>query len=123
MILGIGVDLIEIDRVRTALRRTPSLLGRMFTGGEQRYCQGRIPSLAARFAAKEAVAKALGSGVRGFTLLDIEVIGDDLGRPSVRLHGRAADQAGKSGVTSVHLSLSTSDTMAAAYAVAEGQSR
>lgn len=120
MIVGIGIDLIEIQRVRTSLGRTPSLLNRMYTESEQSYCRGRIPSLAARFAAKEAVSKALGSGVRGFTLLDIEIIGDDLGRPSVRLHDRAADRAQLAGVMQVHLSLSTSDTVAAAYAVAEG---
>jgi holo-[acyl-carrier protein] synthase len=116
---GIGVDLIEIERVRAALSRTPSMYDRLFTAGEQQYCQGRIPSLAARFAAKEAVSKSLGSGIRGFAFLDIEIVSDGLGRPSVLLHRGAADLAGSVGIERVHLSLSTSDTMAVAYAVAE----
>lgn len=116
---GIGVDLIEIERVRVALSRTPSMYDRLFTEAEQQYCRGRIPSLAARFAAKEAVSKSLGSGIRGFAFLDIEVRSDELGRPWVLLHRRAAELASSAGIERVHLSLSTSDTMAAAYAVAE----
>ncbi|HUG85854.1 MAG TPA: holo-ACP synthase [Euzebya sp.] len=120
MIIGIGIDVIEIQRVASALQRTPSMHDRLFTPGEQAYCDGRVGSLASRFAAKEAVSKALGSGIRGFTFLDIEVCADELRRPTVALHGRAATVAEGLGVAVVHLSLSTSDTMAAAYAVAEG---
>ncbi|CAN5373235.1 holo-ACP synthase [soil metagenome] len=120
MILGVGIDLIEIARVAAALTRTPSMHARLFTAGEQAYCGGRVASLAARFAAKEAVAKALGTGVRGFTFLDVEVVTDGLGRPSVRLHDRAAEVASAAGVAVVHLSLTTSEQHAAAYAVAEG---
>lgn len=120
MIVGIGIDLIEIQRVAEALGRTPSLYDRLFTAGELGSCRGRVGSLAARFAAKEAVAKALGSGIRGFTFLDVEVVSDDLGRPWVQLHGRAGEVAAARGVEVVHLSLSTSDALAAAYAVAWG---
>ncbi|MEE8603200.1 holo-ACP synthase [Euzebya tangerina] len=119
MIVGVGIDLIEIERVRTALARTPSMHDRLFTPGEQAYCDGRVSSLAARFAAKEAVSKSLGSGIRGFTFLEIEVTNDELRRPSVVLHGRAAEVAADLEVDRVHLSISTSDTIAAAYAVAE----
>lgn len=120
MIVGIGIDVVEIQRVADALGRTPSMRDRLFTAGEQGYCGGRIASLAARFAGKEAVSKSLGSGIRGFTFLDIEVVSDSLGRPSVALHGRAFLFAVELGVRVVHLSLSTSNTVAVAYAVAEG---
>ncbi len=120
MIVGVGIDLVEIDRVADALRRTPSMLDRLWTPGEQQHCAGRIPSLAARFAAKEAVAKALGTGVRGFAFLDVEVVADELGRPSVVLHERAAAVAADRGVVVVHLSLTTAVATAGAYAVAEG---
>ena len=120
MIVGVGIDLVEIDRIATVLSRTPSVLGRLWTPAEQDHCAGRVSSLAARFAAKEAVAKALGTGVRGFAFLDIEVASDDLGRPSVVLHGGASAVAASAAVTRVHLSLTTSQTTAAAYAVAEG---
>ncbi len=119
MIVGVGIDLVEIDRVAAALDRTPSMLGRLWTPAEQEHCAGRVPSLAARFAAKEAVAKALGTGIRGFTFLDVEVVVDGLGRPSVVLHDRAAEVAAGRGVTVVHLSLTTAITTAGAYAVAE----
>lgn len=127
MILGVGVDAIEVERVRAALRRTPSLLGRLFTVGEQAACVTRCGDLrygglAARFAAKEAVAKALGTGVRGFRWLDVEVESDEFGKPSVRLHGAAAERAADLGVAAVHLSLSHSPTLAVANAVLESDS-
>lgn len=121
MILGVGIDLVEIDRIASVLSRTPSVLGRLWTPAEQARCAGRVPSLAARFAAKEAVAKALGTGIRGFSFLDVEVVSDDLDRPSVLLHGGAAEVAAAAGVACIHLSLTTSQTTAAACAVAEGR--
>lgn len=120
MIVGVGIDVIEIERVAAALARTPSMHDRLYTPAEQAHCAGRVPSLAARFAAKEAVAKALGTGIRGFAFLDVEVVADELGRPSVVLHERAGEAAAARGIQVVHLSLTTSVTVAAAYAVAEG---
>jgi holo-[acyl-carrier protein] synthase len=120
VILGVGIDLVEIDRVAAVLARTPSVLHRLWTPAEQARCAGRLPSLAARFAAKEAVAKALGTGIRGFAFLDLEVVVDGLGRPAVRLHEPAAAVAAAAGVERIHLSLTTSVTTAAAVAVAEG---
>ena len=119
-----GVDAIEISRVRRALERTPSLQARIFTERERAFCTTscgdlRFGGLAARFAAKEAVAKALGTGVRGFWLRDIEVTTDELGRPEVTLHDGAARLAERLGVARVHLSLSTATDMAVAHAVAE----
>ena len=124
-IVGVGVDAVEISRVATALQRTPTLLDRLFTERERATCitrcgDLRFGGLAARFAAKEAVAKALGTGIRGFGFRDIEVLGDELGKPTVTLHGGAATIAAAAGVTAIHLSLSTSTDLAVANAVAEG---
>jgi holo-[acyl-carrier protein] synthase len=126
-VVGVGVDAIEIDRIETALVRTPSLLQRMYTEQERQTCSSaggglRYAGLAARFAAKEAVAKALGTGVRGFGLRDIEIARVEHGRPEVRLHGGAARRAAELGVRAVHVSLSTSRDLAVASAVLESSS-
>jgi holo-[acyl-carrier protein] synthase len=123
-VVGVGVDAVDIARVRTALQRTPTLLQRLFTEREQGSCVTRCgdlryPGLAARFAAKEAVAKALGTGIRGFAFRDIEVLTDEHGKPTVTLHGGARDAAQAAGVARVHVSLSTSAELAVANAVAE----
>ena len=123
-VVGIGVDAIEIARIRVALTRTPTLLARLFTEREQASCitrcgDLRFGGLAARFAAKEAVAKALGSGIKGFAFRDIEVLNDELGKPTVQLHGGAAAAADSAGITTWHISLSTSADLAVANAVAE----
>ena len=124
-VVGVGVDAIEVQRVRTALRRTPTLLARLFSDAERAACtsrggQLRVGGLAARFAAKEAVAKALGTGVRGFAFRDVEVLNDAHGKPEVRLHADAASVARRLGVHRVHVSLSASHALAVATAVAEG---
>ena len=123
-VVGIGVDALEIQRLRVALARTPSLAGRLFTDSERAVCTSRrgdvtVGRLAARFAAKEAVAKALGTGVRGFSFRDIEVLPDELGTPRVTLHGGAADVAAQLGIWRVHVSLTTTADLAVANAVAE----
>ena len=123
-VVGVGVDAVDIARVRTALERTPSLLGRLFTEREQGSCVTRCgdlryPGLAARFAAKEAVAKSLGTGIRGMRFRDIEVLSDEHGKPTVTLHGGALVAAAAAGVARVHLSLTTSTDLAVANAVAE----
>lgn len=123
-VVGVGVDALEIARMRAALTRTPSLAARLFTDAERATCTSprgdlRIGGLAARFAAKEAVAKALGTGVRGFSFRDIEVCSDPLGKPRVVLHAGAAAVAQRLGVAHVHVSLSTSAELALAHVVAE----
>lgn len=118
-VVGIGVDVVEIPRMRTALERTPSLLGRLFTDRERDGCRSLVGALAARFAAKEAVAKAFGTGIRGFSFRDVEVLNDELGRPIVELHAGAARLAAELGVARVHLSLTTGADLAIAHAVAE----
>lgn len=121
MIKGLGVDIVEIDRMREALRRHPRMKERIFSAEERAYCDKRNkPEVhyALRFAAKEAVLKALGTGFAGMTFQDVEVVRDSGGRPSPRLHGRAAQAAEELGVVEMHLSLSYTHTTAVASAVA-----
>ena len=123
-VVGVGVDAIEIERVERALARTPRLADRLFTEAERARCTsscGRLKSagLAARFAAKEAVAKAFGTGVHGFAWRDIEVHNNMNGQPEVRLHNGARARAEKMGVASIHLSLTTARDIAIANVVLE----
>lgn len=118
-VVGIGLDLIEIDRIQAALERRPRFAQRCFTPDEERYCASRaFPAqhFAARFAAKEAVGKALGVGMTRWR--EVEVV-RGRGAPTIRLHGRYAQRAADLGVTSITVSLTHSRGMAAATAVAE----
>jgi holo-[acyl-carrier protein] synthase len=113
---GLGIDLIEIGRVESALRRRPRLADRLFRPGELAACEGRARPgrhLAARFAAKEAAIKALGGGC---SPRDIEVAGG--AAPELRLHGRAGDLARRHGVA-LSVSMTHSRESAAAVVVAE----
>ena len=117
--LTTGVDFIEIDRVAGVLNRYGDrFLRRIFTPKEIAYCRGRAPNLAARFAAKEAVMKALGTGFRGVSWRDVEVVRAPSGAPSARLHGRARRRAERLGVTEIAISLSHSRGFAMVVAVA-----
>ena len=117
--LSTGVDFIEIDRVAGLLARYGDrFLRRVFTPGEIAYCRGRAPNLAARFAAKEAVMKSLGTGFRGVGWRDVEVVRAPSGAPSPRLHGRARRRAERLGVTQIAISLSHSRGYAMVVAVA-----
>ncbi|HSJ47010.1 MAG TPA: holo-ACP synthase [Euzebyales bacterium] len=123
-VVGVGVDAIEIARVERALARTPSLVDRLFTEAEQAHCtlrdgRGRAARFAGRFAAKEAVAKALGTGVVGFGFRDIEIVSDGEGAPRVVLAAAATVVASRMGIARVHVSLSLTTTVAVASAVAE----
>lgn len=115
MIIAVGVDIVEIARFARALNRTQGLAGRLFTEGEQGL---PVRSLAARFAAKEAVAKALG-GPRGLLWTDAEVASDSAGKPALRLYGTVAAAAAQAGVRRWHVSLSHDGGIAAAFVVAE----
>ncbi len=123
MIIGIGCDIIEIERVKKAVQRQ-AFQSRVFSDREIAYCTGRgqqqYASFAARFAAKEAVLKAFGTGFRGGSLTEIEVCNDVLGRPEIRLSGYYKELAEKCGVIKCHLSLTHSRDNAAAYVVMEG---
>ena len=117
MIVGVGIDVVQVDRLARALARTPRLADRLFTAGEQ--ASTRTESLAARFAAKEAVAKALGAP-GGLRWTDAEVVSEPSGRPRLVLHGGVAEEAAVQGITSWHLSLSHDGGVATAVVVAEG---
>lgn len=127
MIVGIGVDLCDARRVEQSMTRFGArFLDRIFTENEQAHANAAAKpalSFAKRFAAKEAVAKALGTGVRGFFFTDIEVISGHLGKPEVLLHGGAQDVLrGKLHTgqrAHIHLSLSDEVPYATAYAVIE----
>ena len=119
-VLVTGVDVIEIHRVKdVAERYGDRFLGRIYTEGELAYCRGRAPQLAARFAAKEAVMKALGTGTRGVRWRDIEVVRHPGGPPTVRLHGSALSRAERIGLRHLALSLSHSREYAVASVVGE----
>jgi holo-[acyl-carrier protein] synthase len=120
---GIGVDAVDVARFRRVIERRPALVGRLFTESEQAYAGAghhRGPRLAARFAAKEAVLKALGVGVGAASFRDIEVVRADSGRPALHLSGRARSLAARHGVRRWHVSLTHTDTVAVASVIAEG---
>lgn len=119
--IGIGVDLVEIGRFRLAMARTPRLMERLFTEGEQAYALRRhdpTERFAVRFAAKEAVMKALGVGLGAFSFRDVEVVNDASGGPALCLFGQANQLATDQGVTKWHLTLTHTSSMAEAIAVA-----
>ncbi len=116
----VGVDIIEISRVAQTVKRWGDrFLLRTYTEGELAYCRGRAPQLAARFAAKEAVMKALGTGIRGVSWHDVEVVRARSGAPSIKLHGRGARVAERLAMSQVALSLSHSREYAVASVVME----
>jgi len=120
-VIGLGLDAVEIDRFRRVLARTPAIADRLFTDGERAYgarFADPAPRLAARFAAKEAVMKALGVGVGAFGFHDVEVVSAPSGAPSLALEGAAAALAEAQGVTAWRLSLTHTHTLAVAVAVA-----
>jgi holo-[acyl-carrier protein] synthase len=118
--LTTGVDIIEISRIKQTLDRYGQrFLDRIFTLDEIAYCRGRAPNLAGRFAAKEATMKALGTGVRGVSWKDIEVVRAKSGAPSVKLHGRAEKRAERLQVSEISLSISHSREYAVAFVVAQ----
>jgi holo-[acyl-carrier protein] synthase len=125
MVLGVGTDLIETKRIEESIDRFGKrFLERVFTEGEIAYCMRKkknaAESFAARFAAKEAGAKALGTGIsRGITWKELEVRREASGRPTLHLSGRAAEMAGGMGVRRVQLSLTHSRELAMAIVIVE----
>lgn len=125
MIVGTGTDLTEIARIEQSIQRFgDQFLHRIYTAAEIRYCQRKAKtaaeSYAARFAAKEAGAKALGTGIaKGVGWREIEVTHLPGGRPALLFHGRAAERAAAMGVTAAHLSLSHGRELAIAMVVLE----
>lgn len=129
MILGTGIDMIEIERVAHSIERYGvRFLARVYTPGEIAYCQRKrhnaAESFAARFAAKEAAAKALGTGIGfGVTWREIEVGREPSGRPLLLLHGRAAEIAEAMGVRNSSVSITHTRTESMAMVVLEGEMR
>ena len=116
MIVGLGIDIVEIARFTRALNRTQGLANRLFTEGERGLA---MKSLAGRFAAKEALAKALGAP-RGLLWTDAEIVTDPVGRPLLKVHGTVAAAAARLGVRHWHVSLSHDGGLATAVVIAEG---
>jgi holo-[acyl-carrier protein] synthase len=123
MIVGVGVDLTPVSRMERALQAHPERLeARLFTDGERAYCRARAHAgqhFAARFAAKEALLKALGVP-EGLRWHELEVVSGEGGAPAFRLSGNAAAAAARAGVRRLHLSLTHADDSAVAFVVAEG---
>ncbi len=123
-IVGVGIDVVPVARFAESLERTPSLAARLFTPEEQVTDAGAprpAESLAARFAAKEALAKALGAG-GGMAWTDAEVLVDDVGRPTLAVTGTVQARAESLGVTRLHVSLSHDGGIASATVIAESGS-
>ncbi|MCL1843716.1 MAG: holo-ACP synthase [Defluviitaleaceae bacterium] len=115
MILGVGVDIVKVNRFEKVSER---FMARVFTMREREYLANKnLPSVAGIFAAKEAVAKALGTGFSGFSPNEVEILHDNAGKPYVELHCNAKKTAGNN--TAVHISISHTATDAIAYAVCE----
>ena len=124
MIVGTGIDLTEIGRIQKSVERYGQrFLDRVFTAAEQAYCKRKrnaAESYAARFAAKEAGAKALGTGISyGVTWREIEVVREPSGRPTLQFHGRAAVIAARLGATRAAVSLTHTDALAMASVILE----
>ncbi|MBI4300988.1 MAG: holo-ACP synthase [Chloroflexi bacterium] len=116
--LNIGLDIVEIERIEATLNRwRERFLHRVYTTEEIRCYQHRVPDLAARFAAKEAMMKALGTGIRGVGWRDIEILSDGLGAPVLNLYGRALDKAQAMGLAPLAVSLSHSQKYAIAAVI------
>jgi holo-[acyl-carrier protein] synthase len=124
MIFGIGTDIVEVSRIQKAVEGTPGFADKIFTEAEQNYCEarkaGKYQSYAARYAAKEAFFKALGTGYRyGMRFREIEIINNSLGKPEIRLHGKAKTLVSEQKIIRIHLSLSHLREMAVAFVILE----
>jgi holo-[acyl-carrier protein] synthase len=118
-VVGVGIDAVDVDRFAGLLRRRALLGERLFTDRERADAAGSAPRLAARFAAKEAVMKALGVGVGAFRFHEVEVVRAASGQPSLLVTGVAADLAEQRGVTAWHVSLTHTATVAEAVVIGE----
>ncbi len=118
MIIGTGIDMIEMVRVKKACEKQ-AFVSRIYTAEECRQAEGRISKLAGSFAVKEAVAKSLGTGFYGFGPQDIEVLRDKRGKPYVRVYGGAKKLAKELGIIKFHVSITNTKDYAVAFAVAE----
>lgn len=120
MILGVGTDMIEIERIKKACEKEAFLM-RIYTAEECRQADGNPVRLAGDFAVKEAVSKVLGTGFRNFWTSDIEVLRDELGKPYVRLYGGARERFEEMGMERILVSITNTKIYATAFAVGEGK--
>ncbi|MGN0382681.1 MAG: holo-ACP synthase [Eubacterium sp.] len=119
MIIGIGNDMIEIERVKKACEKE-AFLSRYYTTAEIELCRQSPRRAAGNFAVKEAVSKCFGTGFRGFAMREIEVLRDELGAPYVNLYGNAKNKATEMNIAKIYVSITNTDEYAVAMAVAEG---
>jgi holo-[acyl-carrier protein] synthase len=124
MIFGIGTDIIEVNRMEKHLEKNDALMKKLYTEAEQKYCsKGKVTKyqcFAARFAAKEAFFKALGTGYRyGMAFHEIEILNDELGKPYINPHGKVMEYLEKQKIKNIHLSISHVKEMANAFVVLE----
>jgi holo-[acyl-carrier protein] synthase len=122
-IFGVGADIIEVERIRSAIEKNSGFLTRVYTKNEINYCRkksrGKYPSFAARFAAKEAVAKSLAEGVsRNISLNEIELANTRTGAPYIKLYGKTGRFSKKLKIKEIKISVSATERFAVAYAVA-----
>jgi holo-[acyl-carrier protein] synthase len=122
-IFGVGTDIIEVKRIKSAIKNNSGFLSRVYTEGEIEYCdkknKGKYQSFAARFAAKEAVAKSLAEGVsRNISLSEIELANMDTGAPFIRLYGKTRQFSKQLGIKEIKISVSATENFAVAYAIA-----
>ena len=118
MIIGIGTDMVEIERIQKACSKE-GFLKRCFTDREKVIIEKRIKSAAGNFAVKEAVSKVLGTGFRDFKLTDVEVLRDELGKPYVILHNGAKHLADNLGIERIHVSITDTDKISMAFAIGD----
>ncbi|WHH61748.1 holo-ACP synthase [Petroclostridium sp. X23] len=122
MIVGIGIDIVEIDRISRAIMKNSAFVQRFFTENEQDYFKernNRYEVIAGNFAAKEAFSKALGTGIRNFTLKDVEVLRDPVGKPYINLFNNAFAVMQELEISKIHVSISHCRQYAAANVIAE----
>ncbi len=127
MIYGIGTDIIEVARIGKIMQRDIGFREKVFTAGEIAYCETRkfkYENYAARFSAKEAFMKAIGTGWRfGIRFADIEVYHDEFGKPLIRLYGKAEELCRNEGISKIHVSLSHLKEIATAIVIAEADDK
>ena len=122
MIRGVGTDIVQVGRIGTAIKRTPMFLEKVFTEEERKYFKSRkdnLETIAGNFAAKEAISKALGTGIRGFGLLDIEILRSEMGQPIVNISDKVKEFISIKEDYSIHVSISHTNENAIAFAIWE----
>ena len=121
-VYGVGTDIIEVDRIAAAIKKNAAFKKKIYTASEVMYCEGKLkekyPSYAARFAAKEAVAKSLSEGVgKNVSLNEIELSHTDRGAPFITLHGGTLEYSRSKGIKEIKISVSATENFAVAYAI------